>query len=207
MSYEVVLWDLGGVLVDVAFSIPARRWATRYGRSWSDLEKAFFETGLKKDFDCGKFTSEQVCKRLSSQLDLVVRPEDFIPIWRDVVTVRTHMLRTFMSVNGGRRCAVLSNTDPVHTQSMRQQFANVDGFVFNEWVVSWEQQSCKPDQEIYHAAMIWADVAPNRILFIDDRAENVAAASQLGLNAIKFEGSKQLLRTLDSLPNDERTHG
>ncbi len=196
MTYEVVFWDMGGVLVDVEFSVPAARWTARYGTPWEAFESAFFGTGLKEDFDRGQYDAEQVCHRLSSSLNHQITPEDFTQIWRSVVEVREEMLGTFLAVTGSRRRAVLSNTDPIHTESMRRQFAELEGFSFDEWVVSWDKQSSKPDTGIYQAALLWADVPPDRVLFIDDRAENVAAAESLGINAIRFEDSNQLLTAL-----------
>ncbi|MFN3331624.1 MAG: HAD-IA family hydrolase, partial [Caldilinea sp.] len=42
----------------------------------------------------------------------------------------------------------------------------------------------KPDPEIYELAMEILDASPAQILYVDDRAENVEAARQLGTNAI-----------------------
>lgn len=50
----------------------------------------------------------------------------------------------------------------------------------------------KPEPAIYARALDILGKPPERILFIDDRAENVAAAEAAGMKAIRFEGAETL---------------
>ncbi|MEV7177573.1 HAD-IA family hydrolase [Kitasatospora sp. NPDC093679] len=53
-------------------------------------------------------------------------------------------------------------------------------------VNSAEVGSAKPDTRIYEIAAERAGVAPERCLFVDDRAENVAAATALGMVGLHY---------------------
>jgi putative hydrolase of the HAD superfamily len=57
----------------------------------------------------------------------------------------------------------------------------------------------KPDAAIYRRALDILDRPAERILFIDDRAENVAGAEDAGFKAIQFKGEVALRRELVSL--------
>ncbi|HVZ82027.1 MAG TPA: HAD-IA family hydrolase [Terracidiphilus sp.] len=57
----------------------------------------------------------------------------------------------------------------------------------------------KPGIEIYRRALDILGKPPERVLFIDDRAENAAGAAAAGMKAICFEGVAQLRRELESL--------
>jgi putative hydrolase of the HAD superfamily len=57
----------------------------------------------------------------------------------------------------------------------------------------------KPDPAIYQKALDILGRPPRRILFIDDRAENVAGAVNAGIGAIRFQGADSLRRELESL--------
>jgi putative hydrolase of the HAD superfamily len=52
--------------------------------------------------------------------------------------------------------------------------------------VSWEQRAVKPDEAIYRSSLEGLGLEPAEALFVDDRADNVAAAEALGLTAIHF---------------------
>lgn len=50
----------------------------------------------------------------------------------------------------------------------------------------------KPEPGIFTEALSTMGAAPERVLFIDDRAENTAAAAQLGIAAITFTSAEAL---------------
>jgi putative hydrolase of the HAD superfamily len=57
----------------------------------------------------------------------------------------------------------------------------------------------KPGPEIYHRALDILGRPPAKILFIDDRAENVAGATGVGMKGIQFRGAESLRAELESL--------
>jgi putative hydrolase of the HAD superfamily len=54
----------------------------------------------------------------------------------------------------------------------------------------------KPNVEIYRRAIDILGAPPERILFIDDRQENVDGALQAGMRGLRFEGEQQLREQL-----------
>jgi len=56
----------------------------------------------------------------------------------------------------------------------------------------------KPEPAIYRRALDILARPAERILFIDDRAENVASAAAAGMKAIRFEGADKLRDQLES---------
>ena len=57
----------------------------------------------------------------------------------------------------------------------------------------------KPGLEIYTRAVDILGASPQRILFIDDRQENVDGALQAGMTGIRYEGEKKLRERLKEL--------
>lgn len=57
----------------------------------------------------------------------------------------------------------------------------------------------KPQPEIYRRALDVLGRPAERVLFIDDRQENAAAAAAAGMKAIRFEGAARLRRDLETL--------
>jgi 2-haloacid dehalogenase len=73
-------------------------------------------------------------------------------------------------------------------------------FDFLSWfdgiVVSGMEGVIKPDPRIFHILCERYRVPPNRAVFIDDVAENAAAATALGILGIHFRSADQLRREL-----------
>jgi HAD superfamily hydrolase (TIGR01509 family) len=57
----------------------------------------------------------------------------------------------------------------------------------------------KPAEPIYAAASRLAQVAPERIFFVDDRSENVAGARDYGFQAVLYESAIQTANDLRRL--------
>jgi putative hydrolase of the HAD superfamily len=53
-------------------------------------------------------------------------------------------------------------------------------------------QLAKPEAAIFHACLNVVGSKPEECLFIDDRSENVEAALELGMQALKFESVNEL---------------
>jgi len=58
--------------------------------------------------------------------------------------------------------------------------------LFDGYVVSGFEKLAKPDPAIYKVLLERFDLNPRETLFIDDRPENVAAARNLGMEAVRF---------------------
>lgn len=63
---------------------------------------------------------------------------------------------------------------------------------------AWEGVA-KPDPEILLTAARLAGVAPERCLFVDDRAENTEAAAGLGMSTVRYRSVEDLRRALEPL--------
>jgi 2-haloacid dehalogenase len=70
---------------------------------------------------------------------------------------------------------------------------------FRAVVVSGRIGLVKPEAAIYRHAIARFGVTPERTLFIDDSAMNVAAAAAVGLHALQFTGAEALRRDLAAL--------
>jgi putative hydrolase of the HAD superfamily len=57
----------------------------------------------------------------------------------------------------------------------------------------------KPNAEAYDHVVAAIGVAPQRIVFFDDLAENIAAARERGLQAVHVRSSADVANALDQL--------
>lgn len=73
-------------------------------------------------------------------------------------------------------------------------------FEFLHWfegiVVSGEENTRKPFNEIYHLTLKRFNIKAEHAIFIDDNLRNIEAANNLGIHGIHFVSPKQLLQQL-----------
>jgi putative hydrolase of the HAD superfamily len=69
---------------------------------------------------------------------------------------------------------------------------------FDHVVISGDVGKRKPSRRIYRMAMELADATPERSVFVDDFARNIAAAERLGIEAILHERAEQTIAQLEA---------
>ena len=90
----------------------------------------------------------------------------------------------------GLPCYGLTNFSVEKLALVRRRFAFLTGL--DGVVVSGEEGVCKPDSEIYLRLARRFDLTPARTLYVDDRADNVAAAEALGFRGHHFTSADGL---------------
>lgn len=73
---------------------------------------------------------------------------------------------------------------------------------FRHHTFSHRLRIAKPDPAIYRHALAGLGTAPEHTLFIDDRAENIAAARAAGIHAIQYTSHNSFLRELETAAFD-----
>ena len=96
----------------------------------------------------------------------------------------------------GQGVGILSNTCAAHWGWLTKQSYSVLSGRFEGVILSYLVGAMKPDAVIYDVAERAAQVEPQQMLFLDDRAENVAAARARGWNAELCFGGTPALRVL-----------
>jgi putative hydrolase of the HAD superfamily len=97
---------------------------------------------------------------------------------------------------GGTRVALLSNAAPDYGTAFR--FSPM-GELFEQVFVSGELLLLKPDPAIYRHAAEALGVAPEEMVFIDNRAANVRGAESIGITGHVYTDPASLRAFLESL--------
>ena len=199
----VVLFDLGNVLVRLRFERALARLAALSGRC-SPLElRQLVSSPLKQDFDRGLLDERTFLARLAEAIGapgvdrraLVAAWVDIFDRWPEAEALLEEVLAR------GHRAYVLSNTDAIHYPHIRASVP-VLGRLHGEYL-SYEAHVLKPDPAYFQGALAQLGLQAADCVFVDDLAENVAAAEALGIRGVHHRGDvdevrRQLLEQLSS---------
>jgi putative hydrolase of the HAD superfamily len=115
-----------------------------------------------------------------------------IDSWTDYRDEMWTLAATYRAAGG--RLAMLSNGVREIVERIR---ADHDlPALFDAVVVSYEVQLTKPEPEIFRVTLDRLNVGASDALFVDDRAENIAMAQELGLRTLQFTGDVHALRAI-----------
>jgi 2-haloacid dehalogenase len=197
-AIEIVVFDLGGVLVD---------WNPRY------LYRQLFDDDAAMERFLTEICSPQWNERQDAGrpwreavADLVARHPDQSELisayherWPEMlggeIPGSVAVLKELKAQ--GLRLYALTNWSHETFPVARRRFAFLD--CFDGIVVSGEERLIKPDPAIFHRLLTRYDIPPARAVYIDDSPRNVTAAMDVGLHAVQFVDADRLRRELIDL--------
>jgi len=191
---RTIIFDLGKVIVDFDHMVFCRSASLHCDLNPDEIYGKIFLSGIEKGFDSGDLTPEAFFDAACSALDLKIDIDLFSYLWSDIFTITPDIESLINRLKQHSRLLCLSNTNPWHFTWCRQHFNVLEAF--DAFILSYEQHCCKPDLNIYRIALEKADALPEMCLYIDDSADNVAAARLLKMQGIVFSSVDELEQTL-----------
>ncbi|KPJ88975.1 MAG: hypothetical protein AMS17_03635 [Spirochaetes bacterium DG_61] len=194
---KVILFDLGGVLVDWAGT---RELVTLSGGTLSNEQSRrfwLFSEWMRK-FEIGGCTPEQFAEGMVSELGLSLSPEDFLRhfiSWdRGFLPGATNLLEVLMP---RYYLACLSNTNVLHWTKLCKEQNLLQRF--HRLYISFETGFLKPSSEAFQYVIKDIGHKPHSILFFDDNQECVDTANSLGFQAFQVSGIEETCTVLNKL--------
>ncbi len=184
---DFVLFDIGGVLADVDQERSELRWR-ELGLAPDRFHAAFYDSGAKPGGDLGTHDIEAMRAAVSRSAGRPLTRGELLAIWGAMVAWRPWV--TALLARLTRPYGVLSTIDPVHAEVLGA-LPGADPVLY-----SCDIGAVKPDPRAFQVACQRCPARAERIVYVDDRADNVAQARRAGLNAHQVVDREGLERVL-----------
>ena len=197
MHPQVIFFDLGGV---VSRFHPQRRLSAlgeACGVSVELVERTLYASGRIAQWDAGHGSATDIHRTLQEELGYTGGITTLKEIWCRAFEPDQEVLDLVDGLRS-RRTALLTDNDHLLLDALPDELPQVAAR-FDDLLFSCRLGAVKPDPTVFVRALDIAGVTPGEAVFIDDKAENVAAARELGINGIRFSGAVALGVELDSL--------
>jgi putative hydrolase of the HAD superfamily len=187
MSVELVLFDVGGVLVEDMIDRKVEDLARRHRRDLARLRPWAWD--LRRLADRGELSDREYWRLLLVAEGVTADDADLeIDSYQRPIAGTLELARELRQA--GRRVGILSNDSREMSRARRDRFGLDE--LFDPVVISAEVQRVKPEPAIYLYAAEAGRVAAERCLFIDDRPPNVAGALAAGMHGVLFRSVVEL---------------
>lgn len=193
---EALLFDLGGVVIDVDFDRVFRHWASMSSLSFDEIRSAFCFDPAYERHERGEICASEYFATLRSSLDLNGSDDDIACGWNAIFGAPIE--ESLAAVAEARKtlsCYAFTNTNPTHQIAWSSLYPAVLA-AFDRIFVSSELGLRKPERAAFEAVADAIGARPDRILFFDDNLENVEGAIAAGLHAVLVRCSADLERAL-----------
>lgn len=189
------LFDMGNVLVHFCHDRMCDQIAALCGQTGPILKQQLIDSGWQWDFERGLVTPQQFHGWFEQTFQTKVELADLAHAASDIFTLNAPIVPVLDQLKSkGYRLVLLSNTSIFHYQFIRQRFQVLDRF--DDFVLSYEVKSLKPDPAIYDAAIqkIGCDAA--ECFYTDDIPKYVEGGRRHGLDAEVYTSVPELKRQL-----------
>ncbi|MBI3851160.1 MAG: HAD family phosphatase [Verrucomicrobia bacterium] len=183
---EVVVFDLGKVLVDFDYGIAARKIAARGTRTGEEVQGFLDHSPLLFRYETGLVSRHEFFEEVRQATGFAGNFEEFGSFFADIFWEIPPMIEIHATLRRrGIPTYIFSNTNDLAVEHIRRNFpffSNFDGHI-----LSYEVGAMKPDAKIYEALERLAGKRGPEILYFDDRQENVDAGAARGWQVILQE--------------------
>ena len=194
MKAQVVMFDLGGVLVNVETSKCWQALANASGHSVADVQRLLSDPKPLELFELGQMSALQFVAHINTQLGMSWELADFAKAWNGMLSERRDVTWLLERLKTRYHLLVLSNTNVLHDEYVRRTWPSFG--VVRQWIMSYQIGYRKPEPEMYQFALQQADAPPHATVYVDDLEENVSAARDLGIPSIHFTDGLKLEQEL-----------
>jgi FMN phosphatase YigB (HAD superfamily) len=198
-SADVLLFDLGRVVLDTDFARVMRVWATHAGCEPADLATRFVVNDSFKHHETGQIDDAAFFQNLRHSLGIGISDAQFLEGWNAIFAGEMPGIAPLLArAEAKMPLYAFSNTNPPHVAHFSKAYADLLGH-FREIYLSSSIGLRKPTVEAYHHVVSAIGVPASRIVFFDDSAENIAGAQAYGLTAVHVKSSDDVATTLAAL--------
>ena len=197
---NTLVFDFGGVLIDWN---PAYVYLKEFRGNQEEMSH-FLNTICSWEWNENQDAGYSLQKAIEERVAMYPEHERLIRMyygrWEDMLgyehTDTVALLKTFKDHNKYRLIGLTNWSHETFPVALER-------FAFLSWfegiVLSGTEKMKKPDANIYTLTLDRYKIIPENAVFIDDKLENVHAATQLGMHGIHFTSAAKLKRDLETL--------
>jgi putative hydrolase of the HAD superfamily len=193
---KALLFDLGGVLVDIDFSHALQAWAPYSALPFEGLRARFKYDAAYERHERGQMGGEAYFGHLARVLELSATAEDIERGWNSIFV--SEILETRLLVQALRKttpCYGFTNTNASHQATWSRLYPGVVQ-AFDRIFASHEIGLRKPEPDAFMRICELTQVPPEGFMFFDDLAENVQAARDIGFRAVLVRSTEDVRQAL-----------
>ena len=192
-TYDTILLDLGGVLIDVDYHATARAFRDLGHPDFERLYSKAQQDHLFDGFETGALTPAQFRDRIRQVLDPALTDAAIDANWNAMLgSVPPERIHLVHRLKERYQVLLLSNTNAIHVPAFEAIIARENGITDFKQLFHGAYYSCeiglrKPDASSFLHVLEQHNADPTRTLFIDDSIQHIHGARHAGLHAEHLE--------------------
>jgi putative hydrolase of the HAD superfamily len=204
-NYKIrnIIFDLGDVILNIDVPIASKSFAELSGREQNEILTIFKESEIFRQFETGLMDEPTFRNYVREILNFPDLSDEAIDTaWNSLLLDLPHeRVELLKKLATEYRLFLLSNTSSIHITQVNKILEASTGVkrledLFEIVFLSYEMGLMKPDARIYQEVLDKAGLKAEETLFLDDNADNIRSAAQLGIETIHVQKPVTILEYL-----------
>lgn len=194
-SIKAIVFDLGNVLIPFDYNVMINRLniiRKNLGDEYYELYKKNYH--VHRQFEKGELASEEFIRINLEWLDNKITSDKFCYLYSDIFKLNEATISLLPALKAKYRLFLLSNTNVIHKKYGYEHYKFLK--LFDRLFLSHEEGAVKPEEKIYRTVEKFSGFKSTEHLFVDDIAEYIEGAKNIGWQAIQFFSAEQLTAEL-----------
>ncbi len=202
MAIRSIIFDLGGVLLNLNFDKTAEAFTSLGVKNFNDYFTQFHAHPLFRQLETGAVVNTGFYGALRESASINASNDEIDIAWNAMLLdFPAKRIEKLQQLSGQYRLFLFSNTNAIHHAAFHKRFTEAFGFDFDSlFEKAWYSHLIghrKPDIAAFQYVVKESNVMASETLFIDDTLPNIEAALKAGLQAAHLSPQKDLLTLLD----------
>jgi epoxide hydrolase-like predicted phosphatase len=202
MKVKAIIFDLGGVIIDLDFSNFYNKIITQspLNKPQTPMMLEFFRQSDM--YHQGNMSDDEFYQLACDILQVCMLDQsDFFNAFNSIISgYNPNVVEILKNIKESNRYKLiaLSNVNSSHWDYiLKKEWKFIDWF--DELILSHETHLIKPNPKVFEYAIKKAGCKPKQIIYIDDGLNNIRSAKELGLLSIKYTNLEELTEKLKKL--------
>ncbi len=195
---KTLLFDLGGVVIDIDFNRVFAIWAGYAGCDTQQIRDRFKMDQPYRDHETGKISGTEFFAGLRRSLDIQISDAEFLEGWNAIfLGERPGMEQELARAAQAFPIYAFSNTNEIHKAVMFSRYARILSH-FKTVFISSDLGARKPDAKAFTLVAERMEAGLGQILLFDDTQENIDGAQAIGMQTVLVKSVDEVKEALDA---------
>ena len=191
-KYSVIVFDLGNVLLPFNYDIVINRLDSISPELGQKFYRFYQENyHIHRSFERGDMTEDEFIGKMLGAVDHKIDKETFCNIYSKVFKVNEDVAALLPELKKNYQLVLLSNTNSIHMEYGWKDYDFLKHF--EKLILSHEAKAVKPEAKIYKTVEAYTQKPADQHIFIDDIADYVQGAKNVGWDAVQFINYDKLI--------------
>jgi glucose-1-phosphatase len=182
-----IIFDLGGVLIDIDYMAPVHAFAALGISGFEAMYSQAAANPLFEQLEMGKISNIEFLNTMAALGNEPLSHQQVTAAWNSIILHFRQQSMIFLDeLRQHYNIYLLSNTNNIHLEYIHTvlqrdtQRQHLDDYFTKAWY-SCKVGLRKPERDMYEFVLQDGALKPDETLFIDDSAQNIAAAAHVGI--------------------------